>query len=377
MADRAALDDVVARATTVAGAVFGPGVAVREATIVAERARSLIVRCALAPHPVAPRAVIAKVQTGDDARGFSEWASLAFLASLEGAEGVAPRFHGGDADARLIVMEDLGEARTLADVLATGDAAASEAAARSLAEPMARLVAATAGAERAGRYAQLRAGLPGGEGTGRRAEAERWRAAWPRVAAWFAALDCPTGAGFEAAFARVADTYAEPGAFLALSHGDPAPSNNHTGPAARLLDFEYGAYRHALYDITGWYVLCPLPERWVAGLHDAFRQRLAGVWSPLDDDPAYRAAWGAICAFRALAMLTWLPREIVTADRPWAEGWTTRGALLTAATRLGRATAGVPALAALHEAGERLAGAARARWPELGAGLPQWPGGAQ
>lgn len=175
----------------------------------------------------------------------------------------------------------------------------------------------------------------------------------------------------------LAQMYAEPGPFLALSHGDPAPTNNHVGPSStRLLDFEYGAYRHALYDVTGWYVLCPLPETWLAALHGTFREHLARDGALSVDEEGYGAAWAAMSAYRALAILGWLPLDIVDEDRPWAEEWTMRGALLTAATRLGRATAGPGGLSALSEAGSQLARAARRRWPELGSGLPWWSEGA-
>jgi hypothetical protein len=369
------IDAIADCATRVARERFGAEVAVSNATVVATRTRSVVVRCELAPHPAAPRSLIAKQHTSDDARGFSDWAGLAFLSSLAAAHGVAPRFFGGDPAARIYVMEDLGRAGTIADAVAAGDAEALRGALRSLAVTMARMVAATAGPTLELRYEQTRGDLPGGEESNRHEEAKRWRAAWPRVAAWFDALGCPLDGEVEQAFNRVFDIYAEPGPFLAYSHGDPAPSNNHIGPdAARLLDFEYGAYRHALYDITGWYVLCPLPEAWAAEMHATFRHHLAGSWAPATDEATYRADWATICAYRALAMMSWLPLDILEADRPWAEGWTMRGALLTAATRLGRATEGVTGLTALSEAGDRLAAAARTCWLELGAGLPPWPG---
>jgi hypothetical protein len=247
------------------------------------------------------------------------------------------------------------------------------AALRSLAESMARLVTTTARADLGARYERWRAELPGARELGRQAEVARWVASWPKVAAWFSALECPIGEECAADVARVARAYAEPGLFLAFSHGDPAPSNNHIGPSSvRLLDFEYGGYRHALYDVTGWYVLCPLPETWIADLHGTFRNYLVKEGAIAVDETGYREAWAAMCAYRALAILSWLPLEIVQEDRPWAEEWTMRGALLTSATRLGRATAGISGLEVLSEAGDQLARAARRRWPELGTGLPSW-----
>jgi hypothetical protein len=330
-------------------------------------------RCHLTPHPEAPPSLIVKRYTGDDARAFSDWAGVVFLSSLADAHGIAPHHYGGDAAARLLVLEDLGEWRTLGELLAAGDSEAIEGALSALAQPMARLVAGTMGTELAERYERLRLALPGGAGLGRRQEAARWCEALPRAAAWFVALGFPVDAAFDRACARVAEAYAEPGVFLAFSHGDPAPSNNLIGPTgARLLDFEYGTYRHALYDVTGWYILCPLPEAWAAILHNAFRQHLAGMCSLAADEATYRAAWATMCAYRAMALLSWFPLNILDADRPWAEGWTMRGALLTAATRLERATAGVSELEAISDAASRLAGAARDRWPDIGEGVPEW-----
>jgi hypothetical protein len=372
MTDPERVAAVADRAANTARGYFGEELDVHETTVIAERGRSLVLRCAVRPRPDLPRSFIAKLQTGDAERGFSDWAGLAFLSEIEDARGVAPRFYGGDIAARLVVMEDLGRSRTLADVLAAGEEPRIRQSLRALAVTMARLVAATAEPALEARYEKLRAELPDGEQVGRKHEAMRWRAGWPRAAAWWAALDCSVEEAVEESVEWVANVYADPDPFLAFSHGDPAPTNNHVGPArVRLLDFEYGGYRHALYDLTGWYVLCPLPEAWVAEMQRAFRGQLAGRWT---DEADYHEAWAAMCAYRALAMLSWLPLDILDTDRPWVEDWTMRGALVMAATRLGRATAGVARLAAVGAAGDRLARAARARWPELGAGLPQWPG---
>lgn len=372
--DQRQIDAAIEGASQVAQGCFGAGATIRAATVISTRARSVVLRCELTPQPALPGTVIAKLQSSDDARGFSDWASLAFLTAVDDERAIAPHFYGGDTALRLFLMEDLGTSHTIADLMAAGNAATLRRALQALAEPMARLVAATAEPALEAHYERLRGNLPGGETANRHAEAQRWREAWPRVSSWFAALDCPLGDGIEAAIEHVAAVYDEPGPLLAFSHGDPAPTNNHIGPGTtRLLDFEYGAYRHALYDLTGWYVLCPLPEAWAAELQASFRAHLATTWPPLADAANYQTGWAAMCAYRALAIVSWLPLDILDADLPWAEGWTMRGALLTAATRLRRATAGTPELATLGEASIRLAQAARARWPELGTGLPSWP----
>jgi len=163
--------------------------------LIAARERSLVVRCVAMDWGV--RSVVVKQNQGDDARGFTDWASLAFLSTLPEAAGVAPSFYGGDAQERLIVMEDLGGAGSLADLLDGGDAATAATTLEMLAVTMARLVIATSGREKT--FEKMRAALPGGAGLGRRQEASRWLDVRGRIASWADALGLPLPRGFDAA----------------------------------------------------------------------------------------------------------------------------------------------------------------------------------
>jgi hypothetical protein len=242
---------------------------------------------------------------------------------------------------------------------------------------MARLVAATPGRDDA--FARMRATLPGGAGLGRRQEAERWLEARDLVARWADALAIPLPRGFDAACDHIAAIYADPGPNLAFSHGDPAPSNNHIGAGrVRLVDFEYAGYRHALYDLTGWAILCPLPWPWVAAMDRVFRQVLeASAWGfPLADDRRYQEAWATMCAYRAVAMITWFSPDLLTEDRAWVPGWTCRAALISTVLRLHQASAGVAALEPLAQLGGHMGEELQARWQALGDGAPRWPAAA-
>jgi len=352
----------------------GRGISLRDPLVVAARERSLVVRCAVTGWD-GVASVVLKRNEGDDERGFTDWASLAFLSTLEEARGVAPHFYAGDARERFFVMEDLGGSRSLTDVLDNADAATVVETLRSLATSMARLVAVTSGQEEI--FERMRAPLPGGAGLGRQREASRWLEARDRVAQWAAALAIPLPHSFDAACAHIAAVYADPGPYLAFSHGDPAPSNNHIAPGrARLVDFEYAGYRHALYDITGWAILCPLPWAWVAAMEWVFRHEVGA--SPLGgllvDDGRYREAWAMMCAYRALAMVTWFSPDLLAQDRTWTPGWTRRAALISTTLRLHQASAGVAALEPLAELGGRMSEELRARWPELGDGVLHWSG---
>jgi hypothetical protein len=290
---------------------------------------------------------------------------------------LAPRFYAGGARERLVVMEDLGPAVSLANVLEDEQATPAIEALRALAVTMARLLHATGAHEDV--YDRLRTMMPGAAGLGRQIEARRWLAAIVRVEQWADAVGIRLPPGFPAACAHIASTYAEPGPFLAFSHGDPAPSNNQLrGAEVLLVDFEYAAYRHALYDLTAWDTLCPLPRAWVETMEQTFLQTAASgpLAYALADENGYRQARAAMCAYRALAMLTWLSPDVLSHDRAWVDGWTRREALISTAMRLHATSIGVDALAPVAETGRLLTEAFKLRWPGLGDGRPHWPAAA-
>ena len=91
---------------------WGPGTSVRAAEPIWDR--SHVVRL----HLATGRSVVMKKRAGNDTFG----AELAALEYLDGMpEPVAPRLLGADADAGIVLMEDLGPGPSLADSLLTGD----------------------------------------------------------------------------------------------------------------------------------------------------------------------------------------------------------------------------------------------------------------
>jgi hypothetical protein len=353
---------------------LGHEVFLHDPALIAQRGRNLVVRCAASGWD-GVTSVVLKWNDGDPVRGFTDWAGLQFLSTLQAAKGVAPRFYACSAEDRLMLMEDLGASRSLEDVLNNGDNTSVVGVLRALAVAMRRLVEATAQHE--GAYERLRATLPGAEGLGRQLEARRWLEALGRVAQWASELGIRLPTSFDPTCEHVAAVYASPGAYLAFSHGDPAPTNNHLdGGRVSLIDFEYAGYRHALYDLTAWDTLCPLPMEWVAAMEHAFLQPAGGgpLGEVFADDVGYREARATMCAYRALAMLTWFSPELMKQDRSWAPEWTQRDALISTSLRLQQTSVGVPGLEPLADFGGALANVFRARWPELGDGRLRWPG---
>lgn len=347
---------------------FGQTLRLTEPRLLKDKTRSLIVRCTVQAAPAdatLPATVIIKQMNTDIARGFSDWASLAYLATLPAVGGLVPRFLAGDASERFFVMTDLGGSASLEDLLQQSAPEPALAALRALAVTMARLSGATLSGEEG--FTAIRSALPGADGLGRQAEAEQWRRKQAKIVDWWAAANCPLPAGFLAGLEQIAAVYAEPEPFLSFSHGDPAPTNNHIGAGqVNLLDFEYGGFRHALYDITGWNILCPLPRVCVQAMNAVFRQELARTCAAAADQRAYAEAWAALCAFRALALLTWIPPATLAANRPWVdERWTSRHAVYAALARLQAATLDSVTLASVGEAAGRLLKVLRQQWPEL------------
>jgi hypothetical protein len=361
-------------AEAVARGHLGSGAALTDPELLKDVSRTVVLRCRIVGGGEAPRSLIVKAIRDDEATGYTEWASLAFLNALPTASGLAPRFIGGDVGRRLFLLEDLGAGKTLDDVLRGGTRGEAEAMLGELARQMARLHVTTHGRE--GEFLGFRGALPGAEGHGRRREAESWRAAHGRIAAWFAATGISAPAEFDRCLERVAARYAEPGEWLAFSHGDPAPSNNYSdGRSVRLLDFEYGAFRHALYDITAWDVLCPLPAPAIALMRRTFQETLAGGLGAAGDAARFAEEWGVLCAYRALAITSWIDPAVLHANRPFVGVWTARHALLAALGRLHAATAAIDALAPVAQAAELLGRALRGRWTEFGDGeiATAWP----
>ena len=91
---------------------WGPGTSVRAAEPIWDR--SHVVRLQLATG----RSVVMKKRAGKDTFG-AELGALEYLNEMP--EPVAPRLLGADADAGILLMEDLGPGPSLADSLLTGD----------------------------------------------------------------------------------------------------------------------------------------------------------------------------------------------------------------------------------------------------------------
>ncbi len=313
-----------------------------------------------------------------------EHATLRFVADRVGtiaAHPIAPRPIAQAGD--LQVMEDLSPRAILYDLLLADP---DEPALRALGE-MVDLLAELHLATR-GREAEYAAYLPPGwsttrppsdDPTGGNGGPARHQA--PGV------LDVP-GLGYRTGSAPRPDPDAlveledlarrlvQPGELHALSNGDAGPNNLLVAPGqqARMIDFEFGGYQHALTDLLSLYLPHPgwitATDPVATGLEQRYRDRMVTGAPVFGDDAVF--GWELAAAALAYALFR-LRRFEVCDDR--APGDPSRLQLLVtaeSAAALAASRSAYPGIAAWLAA---VGVALRHRWPETDldiSSLPDW-----
>ena len=348
------------------------------------RERSALLRLHLDGPGDLPATVVAKrlksASAGDpDALGLfhAELASLRFLSRPEvggQADLGAPGLVGDSARQRVVVMEDLGDGASLADVLLASGAGAAPAdgGAVDALHRYARSLGTLNGATRP----HLDAFRAESRALGATDPDTAWGDEVGEVLAgvpWaLGPLGLPVDATLAAELSALRESLTDP-AWTAFTHGDPCPDNNVLAADGRLthFDFEFAGLRHALVD--GAYLTVPFPTCWCVGTLDpalqtslerTYRSVLGEHLPAARDDAAYDAALLAVRAYWALRMVTWLLPKVVAEDRDWGRATIRQRVVLRVRGLVDRARdAGEwPATAALFES--LLAGLAE-RWGDV------------
>jgi Ser/Thr protein kinase RdoA (MazF antagonist) len=212
-------------------------------------------------------AVLKRREAGQHGDFGSELATLEFLNAMP--EPVAPRLLGGDSEAGVLVMEDLGPGPSLADALLTGEFDQAQAGLIAYARALGRLHAwsASRGAELAAlraRYAPGAALEPAWMGA-----IERGREAFLGVAAGLGLAtdgvgDEISGLGALMSGAGSGGSGLGGSGYLGLVHGDACPDNVRlTGGDCLIFDFETSGWGPVVLDVA--YLLAPFPSCWCFG----------------------------------------------------------------------------------------------------------------
>jgi hypothetical protein len=349
--------------------------------------RSAVLRFSVAGGlPGAPSSIVVKrtVGLGDEdddpshpdsptIRFFNEWASLQFLGEVVPDRPVAPRLYGGDREAGILVMEDLGPVIGLAESLLGDDPAAARADLVAYSTTVGRLHARTA--PHVARFNQMRDALgPPHPGFG-----EAWI-----VPAFHATLDAlglsPTPT-IDDDLAILAASMADPGPFAALIHTDPCPGNwTRLDDGDRLIDFEYSRIGPALMD--GVFGRVPFPTCWCVGvlpepvanaMAHAYRTELARGCPAALDDVLYARAEVEACAFWLILLCHWHPlADLFEEAREWGTA-TIRQRLLTRLEVVAEVTTAAGHLIAIGELAGVMRQALRERWAGEVTPLPPYP----
>jgi hypothetical protein len=271
----------------------GAGIVLADPEDLGGSERSIVARARVARNPFSlPRTLVVKHYLADPLPDrpdpfHYEVASCQLFTALPADDRSSPVLIAHDADARLLVLEDLGRSSTLADKLFGPDAEAAQRCLLGWARALGRMQAATAGRE--GDFGALLRRQ--GERAWRDPMAEDARAA---LAGLPDLLDARLGVvASAAALAEAHDTVRLLGGtrYRAFSPSDTCPDNNLvTSRGVRFVDFEWGCFRDVVLDAA--YVRVPfpaceasfaLPPKLAAAMLDAWRAEIIGVWPDLDE----------------------------------------------------------------------------------------------
>lgn len=284
----------VLAAESVLSSRLGSKVALADPVDLGGSERSIVLRVRVASsHFALPRTLVLKryvLPAGEEPSDsfVREAVSYQLFTSLAAEDRVCPELFAHQGNRRLLVMEDLGRAPTLAEKLMGDDNRGAERALLSWAHSLGRLHATTAGREPDFDALQRRLGPP--------------RSKDPLATDGPTALDeLPDllEAKLGVSTSRAARDCAERTKGLlgaerhrAFSPSDSCPDNNLiTNKGVRFLDLEGGCVRNIMFDAA--YLRVPLPTCWCAfglptGMTDAmlagWRAKVRAMWPDLEDD---------------------------------------------------------------------------------------------
>ncbi len=232
--------------------------------------------------------------------------------------GAAPRLLACDDATSTFVMDDLGSPPTTADAYQQGTAAEAAQSLMATSTALAAMHVATFGRE-----AGWHAARPQAPPASRFPHDETLNI--DGFVAALSSVGCEPEPAAMAEMRAVEAALADPGPFLALTHGDPCPDNVLlVDGRAVVIDYEFAAFRHVLLDAV--YPRMVFPTCWCANrVHPAlvgefearYRADVAGRCPAAEDDGVWERAIAVGCAGRLIGSLGWLLPGAVEENRVW------------------------------------------------------------
>ncbi|MBC8138643.1 MAG: hypothetical protein H8F28_22415 [Fibrella sp.] len=331
------LQPFVAAAQGILARTLGGPVRLGDAEILRDFGYPKVLRCKIqeAPSDVGTKIVIKRCGVRNDGTYdpayknhalLSEWAGARFLQDLDAAPPLGPRCLGGDQGSGIVLVEDLGDGKSLADVLQGDDRVSLENGLLQYSASLGRLHAATAGraAELEAAWSSLGTRWEASETPYRQAESWAHENATP-FREGCESLQVAVATGFAEEARAVWEAMARPGPFLAFTPGDTCPDNHRltADGYVRFFDFEACGFRHALLDAA--YCHAPFPTCWCVQrlpiplaprMTDAYRGELIQGCPEAGDDDIFYTALAHACASWAVSVASWHLTEAMENDRP-------------------------------------------------------------
>ena len=311
---------------------------------------------------------------GPAGRLFNEWAGLQFLSEIDAKPTLAPKLYGGDREAGVIVIEDMGGGTQLDDLLLGDDATAAEAGLLALMTSLGQLHARTVG--RAERFHELRQAL-GPSGGLRTIPVDTVAQLRERLAAFANAVLGEDWVVNSAEFRHLENFLQPTNPFYAYGHDDPCPDNCLlVDGEMTLLDHEFANFRHALLD--GVYGRIHFPTCWcvnaipaaiVEKMERVYRQALATGCAAARDDGLFAQAVVEACAWH---QLTRLPLSLLEQDQEWGIS-TLRQRTVLRLAQFADAAEAANHLTGLGELAQRLHANLQQRWGAELVPMPLYP----
>jgi hypothetical protein len=381
----------IALAEAVLTRTFGGAVLLDDAILLgggSRRTNVLCCRVSAGPRGVPHSVVVKRVRVGSGERYdpeaidgpaprlFAEWASLQFLSDLGTEPPLAPRLYGGDRDAGLIVMENLGQGASLVQPLTGNSHADVMDALEVFFRSLGRLNAVTCG--HAAEYSRIRARLGAPDPLLHYTlEAVRdWLAGLLRSVCERVGLTPDEEVLRDVSFVAGLDVNAGP--FLTFSQSDTCPDNCiRQGDWMCFFDFEWGRFRNALSDgarARGNFASCGyvnrLPDDVVRHCESAYRTELVKGCPAAADDSLFHRTLVTACAYSTLFALDFYP-DPWSSDSVWGLS-TVRQRIVYRFQQLARTTAEFGYLEALGDQSRKLADKLALLWPGLEP-MPYYP----
>ena len=326
--------------------------------VLSEPSRATVVRAQVRGGPVP--SVRLKHFRDEWVSGLDEQAGSEFLTRRGLALG--PRLLAVDAEAHLLVVEDLERGRSLESLLRGEDPRAATAGVLDTARLVGQLHTRTLGAQ--AEYDLLRQALPPRDCRVRVEEARALLEHEERLGRWREAVGLAPDSGVHAEWEAVARSLADPGPFLAFTHGEVTPEGVlFTPEGPRLAGLERSGMRHALWDALPWLVTVPLPDELVARADISYRITLSATCPAAQVDSKWVRARATVALARTVNLLQRPHPRLLDAEHPAPSGPSERALLLHHLARCRALLAPANDFPALARSLEELEARLRERWP--------------